>query len=153
MEAALTTPERVSLAICQLQRKKHKSMDYQYLLRVSGMQLELRLDMGPSKALKNDLPATGLFQFLFASGFVVSNISLVIAVFDMNPTFMRYLVSKCDAKASPGNILLAAVQNSAQLVEILPNAGMDIDFQTSKPTSQDPFNFEKKKKKKKIWGS
>ncbi|KAG4439746.1 hypothetical protein IFR05_004768 [Cadophora sp. M221] len=110
---------------------------------LNALSYERRLDSWATAALTNGLPATDLLQFLLDRGFTVTEEYINAAATTMSPSFMRFLVSKVSIQYRNSYGLLNAMRNShsAQIVDILIDAGMDVNFQTPTLEFKDPFDF------------
>ncbi|KAH6695860.1 ankyrin repeat-containing domain protein [Leptodontidium sp. MPI-SDFR-AT-0119] len=116
------------------------SNDSGYLKALSH---ERRLDLWATQALANDLPAIELLQFLLDRGFTVTEEYVNAAARTMSSSFIRFLVSKATIQYKNSYGLMNAISNchSAQIIDVLIDAGMDVNFQTPTPKWKDPFDF------------
>ncbi|KIM98758.1 hypothetical protein OIDMADRAFT_31525 [Oidiodendron maius Zn] len=93
-----------------------------------------------NKSLSNSLPAVELISFLFTRGFVVTADFLRSAVSKMNSDFVRWVLTKCDPNLITGTLLISAARNSPQVVDILLDTGIDVNFSTGPSKDNDPFH-------------
>jgi hypothetical protein len=101
--------------------------------------LERKITLWANESLSNSLPAVELISFLFSRGFVVTEFFLRSAVSKMNSDFVRWVLTKCDPNLITGTLLISAAHNSPQVVDILLDTGIDVNFSTGPSTDNDPF--------------
>lgn len=101
---------------------------------------KLLVTLWANKSLSNSLPAVELISFLFTRGFVVTADFLRSAVSKMNSDFVRWVLTKCDPNLITGTLLISAAHNSPQVVDILLDTGIDVNFSTGPSTDNDPFH-------------
>jgi hypothetical protein len=90
-------------------------------------------------ALTGDQPHLELLELLFQHGLTISNYAFSLAAEKLDAEGIRWLVSKCESqKIQSGALITAARCNSASVVEILIDAGMDVNYVAG--PSNDPFD-------------
>lgn len=118
--------------------KNGGKFDPTYSPPADGVYPALDFDYWADKALSPKLPAIELLDFLIARGFFVTENFLRSAVSKMNPEFVRWLLTKCELNYFTGSILFFATSNSPQMVDMILDTGIDVNFR-GRAGSDDPF--------------
>lgn len=104
-----------------------------------GVQIKPDLSHWAYATLSTCLPPTEpLLDFLLDRGFVITDNFFNSAISRTNAEFIQWLLTKCDHKVCTGSALFSAVLNSPQMVDVILNTGIDVNF-ASGPGCDDPF--------------